>query len=868
MAIDIQNAILNSLENPAVIVQVSESGFQFSSINLEFEKIIKAKSGLEQSFNSLFNESTNFVTTITEFLKNQDPNQIQIFKNLNINTKVYNAKLSFLGYNQTLIVFEEQLNFSNNNLAYLSSVAQAIDGVLWKGVQINGSFTLEYMSPKSENVLGYSCELWLRNDEFWNEHIYPDDKEKTITFCQNEMKKGNNHTIEYRMVHANGHPVWLKEIVTAELINDELHYTGVIIDISVSKKEKLRLKFLESIILNMKECVLILDNDSEKVTITYCNDSFLQETGYQLEEIIDKDPNVLFGRKTSNKIINEFIASIITEQPYENELLIYSKYGVKNWYSINLSPIINPDGRRNSIVVATNITLKKQESEKKIYYEKIRTIFRQNNNLKSSLNDLLSLFARTNDFLYVEFWCVSVDKKRLNRVSTYAKSTGLNPFSENSGSSVLIDEGLPGKTLQGQSIEFIDNCKNQVVHHQKINSIFGIPIFSNQEAVGVILVYKEECFDKNIHEFSVYPGLTEFIGNEVTRKQLEQELSLVINFAPDTIAILDEDLNFVKINNAFSLFTGMSESEIINQNLFELIHPEDLDHYKNSFQFEVNDLEAHTFDVRYKIKGNIEWLSWTFTKFKESRIYLCIAKNVTGTKQIEYELRNVNKELEQFAYIASHDLQEPLRMVTSFLTLLESKYENQLDDKAKQYIFYAVDGAKRMRQIIVDLLEFSRIGAGETLEEKISPMEIFKEVELLFSQKIKEQNAIVNYNNIQPIITNKTLFRQLFSNLISNSLKYSKNDTDTSINITQKNDLNQYVFEISDNGIGIDKKDFERIFQLFNRLHTKEEYSGTGLGLAICKKILDTLNGTIEIQSEKGIGSTFIITIPKKNVIF
>ena len=863
MAIDNQNVILNAFETPAAIVNISTSDFKFSSFNLEFEKIIKAKSGHEQSFNSLFSESKNFVSIITEFLEKQDTNQIRVFKKLNINAKVYNVKLSYLGFNQILIVFEEQLNLSNNNVAYLSSIARAIDGVLWKGVEINGSFTLEYMSPKSENVIGYSCELWLRNDEFWNDHIYPDDQERTITFCQNEMKKGNNHTIEYRMVHADGHPVWLKEIVTAEVINEEVHFTGVIIDISVSKKEELRLKFLESIIVNMKECVLILDNESEKVKITYCNDSFLQETGYQLEEIIGKDPNVLFGSKTSEKTINEFIASIITSHQYENELLIYRKNGEKKWFSINLSPIINPDGRRNSIVVASNITLKKQESEKKLYFEKIRSIFRQNDNLKASLNDLSTLFARSNDFLSVDFWCVSVDKKRLNRVSTYAKSPAINSIIESSSASVLIGEGLPGKILQSQSIEFIDNCKNQHVHHQHINSIFGIPVFSNSDAIGVILVYKEECFDKNITEFSRYPELPEFIGNEVTRKQLEQELSLVINFAPDTIAILDEDLNFVKINNAFSLFTGLSEIDIVNHNLFDLIHPEDLEHYKNSFQFEVNDLEAHTFDVRYKIKGNIEWLSWTFTKFKESRIYLCIAKNVSKTKQIECKLRNVNKELEQFAYIASHDLQEPLRMISSFLALLEKKYENQLDEKAKQYIFYAVDGAKRMRKIIIDLLEFSRIGNGENQEENFNPIEIFDEIKILYSQKIKERNASLSCENIQPINTNKTLFRQLFSNLISNSLKYSKNDTDTIIKITQKSDVAQHVFEIKDNGIGIDKKDFERVFQLFNRLHTKDEYSGTGLGLAICKKITDTLNGTIEIQSEKGIGSTFIITIPK-----
>ncbi|MGZ3750264.1 MAG: PAS domain S-box protein [Mucilaginibacter sp.] len=228
------------------------------------------------------------------------------------------------------------------------------------------------------------------------------------------------------------------------------------------------------------------------------------------------------------------------------------------------------------------------------------------------------------------------------------------------------------------------------------------------------------------------------------------------------------------------------------------------------------------------------------------------------------ELAISNAELEQFAYVASHDLQEPLRMVTSFMTQLEKKYGDVVDDKGKQYIYFAVDGAKRMRRIILDLLDFSRVGKTEDDLELVDFNKLIEEVLALFRRKIEEVHAHISFENLPTIQAYRTPVRQVFQNLIDNSLKYQKANEVPSINISCKETKTGYQFAVRDNGIGIDSAYFDKIFVIFQRLHNKDEYSGTGMGLAITKKIIENLGGKIWVESEEGKGSTFYFTLLKK----
>ncbi|MBZ2164599.1 PAS domain S-box protein [Methanobacterium spitsbergense] len=232
-------------------------------------------------------------------------------------------------------------------------------------------------------------------------------------------------------------------------------------------------------------------------------------------------------------------------------------------------------------------------------------------------------------------------------------------------------------------------------------------------------------------------------------------------------------------------------------------------------------------------------------------------------KESLIEVERSNAELEQFAYITSHDLREPLRMITSFLQLLERRYGDQLDQDANEFIGFAVDGAKRLDAMINDILIYSRVSNKERNLTTVDNNEVIQEVYVNLAASIEDTNAEITYDSLPSIITDKQLMIQLFQNLISNAIKYRSEET-PKIHISATKEKNQYLFTIKDNGIGISPEHLEKIFTIFQRLHTRDEYEGTGIGLAIAQKIVHQQGGYIWAESKLGKGSTFYFTIPIK----
>jgi len=225
-------------------------------------------------------------------------------------------------------------------------------------------------------------------------------------------------------------------------------------------------------------------------------------------------------------------------------------------------------------------------------------------------------------------------------------------------------------------------------------------------------------------------------------------------------------------------------------------------------------------------------------------------------KQQTEELIRSNKDLEQFAYVASHDLQEPLRMIAGYTQLLQQRYKDKLDEDANQFILYTVDGVLRMQNLITDLLTYSRL---ETRSETFEPVDcraVLDDVLATLQMTIEENNAVIKYGPLPTVRANKGQLFQLFQNLISNAIKF-RSDKPPLINITAKPQDKQWLFSVSDNGIGMEPQYLERIFVIFQRLHTRDKYPGTGIGLAICKKIVERHGGRIWAESQPGKGSTF-----------
>jgi signal transduction histidine kinase len=230
-------------------------------------------------------------------------------------------------------------------------------------------------------------------------------------------------------------------------------------------------------------------------------------------------------------------------------------------------------------------------------------------------------------------------------------------------------------------------------------------------------------------------------------------------------------------------------------------------------------------------------------------------------REAQEELARSNRDLEQFAYVASHDLQEPLRMVAAYTQLLADRYQGKLDENADKYIHYAVDGALRMQILVRDLLAFSRVGREGT-EPKLVDVNLAVQAALINLQStIRDNNAQVQYGHLPSIMADQSQLAQLFQNLIGNAIKFRSQEPPI-INISAEKQDRQWTFSLSDNGIGIASEYAETIFVIFKRLHTREEYSGSGIGLAICKKVVEHHGGRIWMESEPGKGSTFKFALP------
>jgi PAS domain S-box-containing protein len=374
-------------------------------------------------------------------------------------------------------------------------------------------------------------------------------------------------------------------------------------------------------------------------------------------------------------------------------------------------------------------------------------------------------------------------------------------------------------------------------------------------------------------------GLLEINSDITTRKLLEEEIRRagaynrsLIEASLDPLVTIGSDGKITDVNSATERATGRTRQDLVGTDFADYFtEPEKArqgyeqvfrEGFVRDYPLEIREPNAHTIPVLYNASiyrdeaGQVQGVFAAARDISERRRMEAVLA------QRAEALERSNRELEQFAYVASHDLQEPLRMVASYVELLARRYQGHIDDKADKYIHYIVDGATRMQTLINDLLTFSRVATRAKPFTCTSAENALAEVLGNLERSIADKQATVTHDPLPEVVVDPTQFEQVMQNLVGNGIKFCEQKPQVHVSAVGRGDF--WEFSVRDNGIGIAPEHRERLFVLFQRLHTRQAYPGTGIGLAVCKKIVERHGGRIWVESKPGQGSTFYFTIPAR----
>jgi len=379
-----------------------------------------------------------------------------------------------------------------------------------------------------------------------------------------------------------------------------------------------------------------------------------------------------------------------------------------------------------------------------------------------------------------------------------------------------------------------------------------------------------------LYEIAVYDDITAQRDAEERLRLSEARFRQTFELAASGICHVI-DGRFVKVNRALCEILGYSERQLLGKTVKEVSHPDDRAVTDSGrARIRAGEIESARFEKRY-IRGDngaVVWCDIAIALVRDvfgvPQYEIAVFDDITPQKSAEAALRAAheeltrsNSELEQFAYVASHDLQEPLRMVASYTQLLQRRYDAKLDDDAREFMAYVVDGATRMKQLIEDLLAYSRVGTKGKDFKPVASESALRRALFNLRAATEESGAVVTNDPMPTLDADEVQLAQLFQNLIGNALKF-RSASVPRIHVGVTEGAEEWTFEVRDNGIGIEPQYYERIFMVFQRLHNKGEYPGTGIGLAICKKVVERHGGRIWVTSSPGQGSSFHFTLPKQ----
>ncbi len=626
----------------------------------------------------------------------------------------------------------------------------------------------------------------------------------------------------------------------------------------------------------------------------YCNRVIERIWGIERQQIVGKNFWMLVNEENAPEIAKEFSRSMQERVRVDFEMF-YKPLSV--WLSITAYP--NDQGLSSIVKIITE----DKRIERLFNLEK--KALELSTSIDTSVDDIVKYLVDGLQEIHPEMISSLLHVKNEALFNWYAPRLpedytqlidnlpiGLNQGS--CGAAAFLKEPVIVDKIETSSIW--EKYKDIAASHG-FKACWSLPLFNKEKEVFATFgTYYKVARRPTNAELNSAERVRNLLTTIILNKQAEEEIlqskeryDIVAMATNDAIWDCDLATRTVVWNNGITSIFGYSKDEVQNTDTWgwERVHPEDRERAINKVMIHLaggintfsDEFRCLCSDGSYKYILNKIFVMNDAKNGKPIRLIGAI-QDITLQKEKELQLSELNEtlkeraeqlatsntELERFAYVASHDLQEPLRTITSFLQLLKRKYDGQIDEAAQNYISYAVDGADRMKQLIMDMLEYSRVNTQLKLNEEVDMQQILNDVLFNYSGKIKLSDAMIFSENLPRIYAVKTQMIQLLQNLIANALKYQKPNIPPVITVKAEEKETEWEFSVNDNGIGIEEKFYDKIFIIFQRLHSKTQFTGTGIGLAICKKIAEKHKGRIWVTSVPQEGSTFYFTIPKKEI--
>jgi len=691
----------------------------------------------------------------------------------------------------------------------------------------------------------------------FTEFVAPEDLERITTYHRARRRDAASAPKEYefRLLRKDG--TRREVFVTAALIPGTKRSVASIVDVSALKTAQEAVRKQAAMLDAAHDAVMTLDPEG---TITYWNRGAERLYGWTTHEAEGQNANaLLYTRFPESR--EALWPKLIESGLWEGELINVTRDGVE--VTVASSWTLMTDGKDNAsaiLEISSDITERKKAESA----------------LAESEAKLHITFATMADGIVI----VGLDYKVTDCNEAILRLTQRSR--EEIIGKPLLDLFAPEFHLQifEKHSELLE--KGNILNVAKLLRKSGERV--DVEA-NVSLI--RDAAGQYTASVAVLRDVTERKKAELALAESEAKLRITFATMADGIVIAGLDETVTDCNEAILRLTQRSREEIIGKPFEDLLPPEFRSLILDARKFLVGAVLARTEPSRGKketvrtdsqllqkngervdIEANISTIEDASGQPAE---LLIVARDVTERKQMEFQLdssladlQRSNAELEQFAYVTSHDLQEPLRMITSYIQIIEEDYKGKLDADADQYIAFAVEGTKRMHTLVNDLLAYSRVGTRGESFMPISLNNVLSAATANLEVAIEESHAVVTHDRLPTVLGDESQLIQLFQNLLGNAIKF-RSDVPPIIHVGVEQTNDGWEFSVHDNGIGIDMKYAERIFAVFQRLHAREEYPGTGIGLAVVKKIVERHGGRIWAESEPANGSTFYFTLPKRD---